>query len=146
MKHFDELKKYNFIVNNEHFKKLNKYFAHGKTTTMAHSLNVTKMALKVSSFLKLRINRNELILSSLLHDLFFYDWHKAPKKVGLHGFSHAKIAAENAKKIFGVNERVVNNIKSHMWPLNITKFPRTKVAVLLCIVDKICAVKETFNI
>ena len=35
-----------------------------------------------------------------------------------------------------------NIIGSHMWPLNIRNIPRSREAILVCIVDKICAVQE----
>ena len=126
------------------FKSLKNFTAHGKTNIMEHSILVAKSGLKIIDKLKLKVNKDEFIKSALLHDFYFYDWHDAPKHIGLHGFTHSKIAADNAKEVFGINNRVYSNILSHMWPLNITKVPKTKEGFILCIADKICSIRETF--
>ena len=141
---FKEVEEYKKILDNEKFKELKKYTAHGKTSVMEHCIFVAESGLRIIDKLKLKINKDEYIQSALLHDFYFYDWHKAPKHTGLHGFTHSKTAADNAKEIFGVNDRVYANILSHMWPLNITKIPKTKEGLILCIADKICSLKETF--
>lgn len=145
MNYDEEIKKYSSILENEKYKELENYIAHGSTTTYKHSIDVVKLSLKIADKLKIKVNKDELVKSALFHDLFLYDWHHTPKGMGLHGYTHSKTAAENAKKIFGINDRVYANILSHMWPLNITKIPKTKEGILLCIADKICSIKETFN-
>lgn len=142
---FKESKEYKNILDNEKFKSLKNYKAHGETSVMEHSILVAEYGLKIIDKFKIKVNKDEFIKSALLHDFYFYDWHKAPKHTGLHGFTHSKTAAENAKATFGINDRVYANILSHMWPLNITKIPKTKEGLILCIADKICSWKETFD-
>ena len=144
MKYIKELKKHSDILENKKFKLLDKFIAHGKTSTLKHSISVAILSLKIADKLKLKINKSELIKSALLHDLFLYDWHKAPKHIGLHGYVHSKIAADEAKKEFKINDREYSNILSHMWPLNITKIPKTKEGIIICIADKICSLREVF--
>ena len=44
-----------------------------------------------------------------------------------------------------VNNEVIKIIQSHMWPLTITKVPISREAIIVCIVDKIMAIIETFE-
>ncbi len=63
----------------------------------------------------------------------------------LHGFRHPKIAYDNAKMFYDINEREKIIIESHMWPLTLTKFPTTLEAKIICAVDKGCSLFETFK-
>lgn len=40
--------------------------------------------------------------AGLLHDLFLYDWHTHAKETGehFHGFTHPRVAMENANPLF----------------------------------------------
>ena len=132
------------IINTEKFNELNDYVAHGRTTVLKHSLNVAAICLFISRCLRIKVRLSELIISALLHDLYLYDWHDTKSSPKLHGFVHSTIAAENAKEYFDINENIYNNIKTHMWPLNITYLPKTREGVIVCIADKIAAIKEIF--
>ena len=57
--------------------------------------------------------------------------------------SHPAKALRNANKYFDLTEREANIISSHMFPLTLTKVPKCREAVIVCITDKICATKET---
>lgn len=133
------------LLNNSEVLKMQEFIQHGNITTYSHCINVAKMALYLSQKLNINVNNKTLIQACILHDFFLYDWHKANIRVPLfkmHGFTHALIASENAKKLLNVDDRTCEIIKSHMWPLNITYIPKSKEAWLLCIADKICATKE----
>ena len=95
MSYDKEINKHGNILNSSKFKILKSFIAHGKTSTFKHSINVVKCGLGIIDKFNLKVNRDEFIKSALLHDLYFYDWHKTPKGKGLHGFTHAKDAAEN---------------------------------------------------
>ena len=141
----NELSKYNYILKNEKFRELDMYKAHGDKSVMKHSIEVAKECLKFARDRKIKVSKDILVESALLHDFYLYDWHKRNIKYGLHGYTHAKVAARNAKKYFDVSDEVYDNILTHMWPLNITKKPKSREGWVLCIADKICAMKETFG-
>lgn len=163
-----ELYNYDFIIKSDKYKLMNSFYAHGKTTVLRHSLNVAVMSIyiykmilylyvhfnvfirlitfdKMSMSTKMSfVNENELILTALLHDFYLYDWHTVKSKIKWHGFVHPKIAAENAKKYFHINGNIEKNIECHMWPLTFTKVPMTAEGIIVCMADKMCAIKETF--
>ena len=117
------------------------FMQHGTTSTYAHSLAVTVMCLRIAAALHIKTHERELVRGALLHDYCLYDWHEPHK--GLHAFTHPKIASENAQRDFEVGKIERNMILSHMFPLG--KFPRYRESVVLCLADKLCALRETFR-
>ena len=116
---------------------------HGGTTTFAHCENVARMSYAIDRRLRLGCDRRVLLTGALLHDYYLYDWHQRDDgSHRLHGFSHAERARRNAVDAFDVDERVQHVIASHMWPLNLTRIPRSREAWLVCFADKCCAVRE----
>ncbi len=132
------------ILNNENVLSQKKYMQHGNTSTYEHTYKVTLEALKLSDKLKLKVDKKTLIRGCLLHDYYLYDWHENDKSHRLHGFHHAKKALDNAKRDFNLNKIEENMIYTHMFPLNL-RIPKYKESIILCVADKISAVKETFN-
>lgn len=140
-KRINKIKRYKFVKS---ILKGNKQ--HKNTSTYKHSRNVAFesfiLAKKLEKRYKLKFNYDELIEAAYLHDFCLYDWHTKDKRHKLHGFRHPKIAAETAKNICGINEKEQEIIKTHMWPLTITKVPKSKEALLISLVDKAQAIKE----
>ena len=130
-------------------KMLTKYIQHGKTNVYIHSRNVAYLSYLMARFFerkfKFKINYDELVVGAMFHDFFLYDWHDGVKREGLHGFNHPKIASINAEKYFKINEKQKEIIETHMWPLTITKFPKSIEAKIVCIADKWCSAKETIQ-
>lgn len=122
------------------------YFQHGTTTVYRHSRNVAFLCIlvakKLEDILNISFNYNNLLMGAFLHDLFLYDWHKKDSSHRLHGYRHPMIASKNAKEMCNVNDEVVSIIRTHMWPLTITKVPKSREAILVCLVDKYMALKE----
>ena len=122
------------------------YFQHGTTTVYKHSRNVAFLCIliakKLEEKLHIQFNYDNLLLGAFLHDLFLYDWHEKDVSHRLHGYRHPLTASKNARRMCNVNEEVIKIIKSHMWPLTFTKVPRSREAILVCLVDKYVAIKE----
>ena len=59
-----------------------------------------------------------------------------------HMSQHPYIAATNAINDFDIYPEVVDAIKSHMWPVNLTQFPKTKEARIVSNADKSIYLKE----
>ena len=142
--HIMQIKRYVAIQ-----KMLSKYIQHGKTNIYIHSRNVAYLSYIIARFcekkFKIKIDYDVLVVGAMFHDFFLYDWHSLDGRERLHGFRHPKIASINAQKYYGINEKERQIIETHMWPLTITKFPKTAEAKIVCFADKICSTKETFN-
>lgn len=130
-------------INNEHVKSMDSYVQHGSTSTLEHCIAVTEKALELNQKYHLNASEEALTKIGMLHDFYLYDWHEKSDDHRWHGFHHAEKAADNAATHFDLTENELRAIRSHMWPLNISKIPHGKEAWLLCIADKICSTRET---
>lgn len=149
-KQLPKLKKEKFLKileetrKNSRFDESINYIQHGKTTVREHSINVAHTAYYISHKLNIKVRENELIRGALLHDYFLYDWHDKSLKNSIHGYTHPGNALKEAEKDFVLSNIERDMIKHHMFPLTITP-PKTKEGILLCIADKLCAIKETID-
>lgn len=118
------------------------FIQHGSVSTFEHSVSVTRMCLRLSRGFHISTDERSLIRGALLHDYYLYDWHKPRAGNDLHAFSHARKALKNAMQDFCLNEIERDMIQCHMFPLTI-KPPRFRESAILCIADKVCALRET---
>ncbi len=123
------------------------YTQHGNTSCLLHSVAVAYYSYKIAKKIGGRKAAfDELVRGALLHDYFLYDWHTNPfHENGLHGFSHPYTAWQNASKDFELTKREENIIKSHMFPLTLTKIPRCREAWIVTGVDKALSLYEVFS-
>lgn len=124
---------------------------HGSISVYTHCVMVTKYALLLAKRFGIRCNLRSLVRGALLHDFFMYDWHwgKMPievKRRGLHGFTHPVTAAKNARKYFNVSRKVYDIIICHMFPLTLTRVPKSAEGWLVCLADKYCSTLETLRV
>lgn len=125
---------------------MDSYVQHGNTSTLGHSENVAWISFLVNEKLHLNADEKTLVEAAILHDFFLYDWHDGKPERKRHGFDHPDIACKNAKKQFEISEETQNAIRSHMWPLNIKRIPKSREAAILCLVDKYCSLVETLGL
>ena len=81
--------------------------------------------------------------AGLLHDLFLYDWHTHAKETGnyFHGYTHPKVAMENAVRYFSIPEKEQKIILRHMWPLTLVP-PTSMAGMAIVYADKFCSLAE----
>lgn len=121
------------------------FVQHGETSTFKHCMSVVRLSYLLNKRLHLGADEHTLLSAALLHDFYLYDWHEKSDSHKLHGFTHAGAAADNAKLHFSINHKTERAIRTHMWPLNLTKLPTSREGWILCVADKCCALGEVFR-
>ena len=134
------------ILDDERFEKEKDFIQHGDTTTHHHSLAVAYVSVYLALRSRRRLDMRSIVRGALLHDYFLYDWHEKNQYHNLHGYTHAKRSLRNAKRDFNINEKEAEIIYCHMFPLNLTRPPKSKEAQIVCIADKLCAGCETLSL
>jgi len=129
---------------NPHVQEMRNYIQHGNVTTFDHCMNVVYASFWLNWRLRLHADEKILATGAFLHDFYLYDWHVPEDYHRLHGFSHAETASRNAVEFFCIGTEEQQVIESHMWPLNITRIPKSREAVIVCVADKFCSVLEIF--
>ena len=106
---------------------------------------VTRVCYYLNKHFGLGADVKSLVVGAFLHDFYLYDWHEKDDSHRWHGFSHAHTALLNADARFALTDKERDIIAHHMWPLNLTKLPRCREALLVCLVDKYCSTVETLT-
>ena len=128
---------------NKKVKEMRNYIQHGAVSTYDHVESVALLSYLLNRRFHLGARDRVLIAGAVLHDFYLYDWHK--NRGHYHGFSHPESACKNAVTYFNVDNNVQGIIKSHMWPLTLTRVPHTREAWIVCLADKLIALKETLH-
>ena len=131
------------IKRSDRVQEMKKYIQHGKISTYQHCKSVAGLSYRIDKRLHLHSDKKTLLKGAMLHDFYLYDWHHFDDQGKLHGYHHADKALENARKYFDLNKNEEHIIWCHMWPLNLTRVPRTREAWIVCLADKVVSCKET---
>ena len=132
------------MINNKTVQEMKKYRQHYETSCFDHCLEASYFCYKICK--KLHLDYISCARAAMVHDLFLYDWRvRQPGRKGLHAFTHPKYAYENASKIFDLNKKQKDIIVKHMWPVTFFSIPRYAESFILTLVDKYCALKESYN-
>ena len=130
------------LENDPNVGKLKKYRQHRGNPTFAHCHNVAVSSFRLAQRLGWNIDEDSLARGAMLHDFHLYTRKEARVNCIGHAFGHPKRALQNAEQVFTLNRKEKNIIKSHMWPLTLFSFPRSKEAILVTLADKYCAIRE----
>lgn len=136
------------VLSHAEFIKRKNYAHHNDISVYDHSLRVSLMSFRIAKKFKWK-NLNDIAIGGLLHDFYYRDWQSYKEKRSFfkrHAFVHAKEAVDNSKKFFPelMNDRVVNIIERHMFPLNIVP-PKYKEAWLVSICDKLISLETLLH-
>ncbi len=130
------------LLENDLVNQMRQYRQHYDVSTYEHCMNVSYISFKICK--KLKLDYVSMARAAMLHDLFLYDWRdkkKHTKFTDLHAFSHPKIALKNAKKVTKLNEKEIDIIEKHMWPVTI-RLPKYKESYVIVFADKYSAILE----
>ncbi len=122
---------------------------HVKTSVAVHSILTAKMGLKICDRLHDRgidVDERKVVRIALLHDLGMLGRSHRYKNNFECGYLHPLNSVAAAQRIWkDIDPASKNAIRSHMWPLSLY-VPTSKEAFVLCLADKMAAVKEAFFI
>ena len=136
---------YQSYLNNEKILKMNEVSMHRGSNTYLHSFRVAKLAIKRALRRKKYLDLESILIASILHDYYLYDWRKDKSKKKHHAKKHPFIASSNAKRDFDISDKVCEIIEEHMWPFNFKDFPSSKEARIVSLADKTIAFKEAMT-
>ncbi len=149
-KTMDEFKEfYHFgkdILSHPKFQEQRQFIHHKTITLYDHSIEVAFRAYLVAK--KLKLDTKAVVRGALLHDFFLYDWHVEGKKkhkslFKKHGFTHARVACDNAEQYFDLTRKEKDIIIKHMFPLNIRP-PRYLESWVVNFIDDYTSIREVF--
>ena len=132
---------YQSFLHDEKIAKMKEISMHRGSNCYIHSFKVAKLAIKRA----LRHKKGDLyviLVGSILHDYYLYDWRVDRSRMKKHISSHPYTAANNAMRDFHISDKVKKVIESHMWPVNISEFPKTKEARIISNADKAIYLRE----
>ena len=130
------------IVNTDDMQKLKLYKHHYGSNRFEHSMSVAYYSYLICRFL--HIDYKSAARAGMVHDLFLYDCENKLTRPKNHISNHPKVALQNAKKLFILNDKECDIILKHMWPITFVP-PKYLESYIVAFVDTFCAFKELGN-
>lgn len=147
------------ILLSDEFQKRKLFMHHHNLSVWDHSILVSFKSFLIAKYFN--ASARVCAIAGLLHDFYSQAWLYSDELAKIddgkylsefnikkplfkmHGFVHGNDAAENTKKYFPelANERILNTIKRHMFPLTPIP-PKYKEGFIIICVDKFNSVKE----
>lgn len=143
----DALRLYEKLKMMPEIKRMEKFMAHRRTDVYLHSIGVTNVSLWIAHRTGLSYDKiPELVLASMLHDFYLYDYHGRRRQDGFHAWRHPVTAIHNAEKLFYLDPNVRDAIRCHMFPGTLFHMPKHAIGWIIVLADKICAIAELLDI
>jgi len=133
---------YHHYLHDERILKMKEVPAHRGSNTYVHTFKLVKEVMRKAVKSRKELDLENLLVATIFHDYYLYDWRKVKDRPHPHGKYHPHIAATNAKRDFDISDKAAEMIETHMWPFNLFHIPKGKEARLLCNVDTWVAFKE----
>lgn len=137
-------KTYQYYLHHEALLKMEDIPAHIGSNVYIHTFKVVKQVMKKAVKSRKNLDLENLLIASIFHDYYLYNWRTTKDRPHPHGKYHPGIAANNAKRDFDISKKAQEMIKTHMWPFNFLNPPKGKEARILCNVDTWVALVECF--
>lgn len=141
LKYKDEFQKIiSEIIDRDEVQSMSKIPQHRNTIScLEHSIFVSYTSFRIARMFK--TDTKSAAKAGLLHD--FHLRNRFEENIGAlkHVLDHSEIAASNAS-MFDLTKEEEAAIRNHMWPMNITKFPKGMIPFIVNLSDKICATLE----
>ena len=126
---------YQAFLHDERLLKMMDIPMHRGSNCYIHSFKVAKTAIR-RALRHRKADLHTILLGAILHDYYLYDWRIDRSKMKSHLRTHPYTAAKNAERDFEIPESVKKVIHSHMWPVNLFDFPKSKEARIISLADK----------
>ena len=137
---------YQTFLHDEKILQMKEISMHRGSNCYEHSFKVARKAIRHAlRYHKKEINLEIVLIGSILHDYYLYDWRKNKELLKGHGSNHPYIAAKNAKRDFDISDEVRKIIEAHMWPLNTSNWPNTTEARIVSVSDKAVTIGEALT-
>ncbi len=121
---------------------------HKRSSVAKHTINVTSASLHMCYVLeKLRISVSvkDVVIGSLCHDLGILNRDTKYANNRSCYIQHPNDSMRVAQHLVpDINDKSLRIIRNHMWPITITKVPRSKEEIIVSLADKYAAMKDIF--